>query len=159
GWGRAASVITLLGGLALEVTQVLRLAGSDDHVLEEEAGDLESAPAGRAVMEAGDQPLDGEPAVVVGPDAGIPVAPREDVVRLGVLARGAVGAHEDHPLAGSPLVVADPAGDRSPRLELDDDRRLFIPLEEDRADQLAPLVHAHHPPRLARCQRVDLEAS
>src|SRR5690349_6512865 len=135
---RAASVILLLGGLDLEVAQVLRLAGGDDHVLEEQAGDLETAPAGRAVMEAGDQPLDGEPTVIVGPDAGVPVAPREDVVRLGVLVRGAVGAREEHPLAGSPLVIDDPAGDRSPGLELDDDRPLFITLEEDRADQLAP---------------------
>ena len=76
------SLLRLLGGLDFQVAQILGLAGGDGDVHEQVAKSLESGAGVCAVLEAGDQALDQEPAVVADPDALVPVGAGKDVVSL-----------------------------------------------------------------------------
>jgi hypothetical protein len=110
------SFVPLLRGLDFQVTEILGRAGGDSDVDEQVAGSLEAGPGRRAIFEAGDQALDQESAVVADPDAVVSIGAGDDVVSLGMLVFRAVSADDEHPLAGSPLVVDDPAGHRAPGL-------------------------------------------
>ena len=99
-----------------------------------------------AILEAGDEALDAEPAVAADPDAAAELPSGRMPCSAGRCGEGHLRADELEPAARPAIVVDDPAGDGAVRLEPERQRPGLVPLEVDRADELPAGVGDDHAP-------------